>query len=272
MASTGYDCRVRINGLTISYDDLGIGSIPVIFIHGFPFNKISWYPQMEFLKTSHRVIAYDIRGFGKSTAGDESYSIGLFADDLRSFMDALEIDKAVICGLSMGGYILLNAVNRFPGKFEAVVFCDTQCIADSPEAKEKRYKNIALIECGGIVEFTEAFVKNIFCRETFESNKKMVEMVKSIILSTSPKVITATFQALAQRYESCSTLKAIDIPALILCGREDIITPPGQAEFMFENIAKSTMKIINRSGHLSNLEQPVEFNKHLLNFINQIVK
>ncbi|MBK5286416.1 MAG: alpha/beta hydrolase, partial [Bacteroidia bacterium] len=110
MLTTGADININLNDITICYDDFGKGVIPILFIHGFPFDKSSWQPQMEFLKNTHRVIAYDIRGFGKSTAGDKKISISLFADDLIKLMDALELQKAIVCGLSMGGYILLNAV------------------------------------------------------------------------------------------------------------------------------------------------------------------
>ena len=137
---------IPINNVTICYDDYGDSELPILFIHGFPFDKSTWEPQMEFLKISHRVIAYDIRGFGKSIAGNEKNSISLFADDLVKFMDALAIKKAIVCGLSMGGYILLNAVNRYPEKFEAIILCDTQCIADSPEAKAKRIHTIEKVK------------------------------------------------------------------------------------------------------------------------------
>jgi len=132
---TGHDINIKLNGLTISYDDLGKGAVPIIFIHGFPFDKSSWQPQMEFFKKTNRVIAYDIRGFGKSSSGNEKESIRLFADDLIKFMDGLEITKAIVCGFSMGGYILLNAVCHYPKRFDAIILSDTQCIADSVETK-----------------------------------------------------------------------------------------------------------------------------------------
>ena len=112
---------IDIDGITISFDDFGKSDIPIIFIHGFPFDKSSWQPQITFFKHTHRVIAYDIRGFGASTAGTEKASISLFADDLVHFMDRMQIEKAIVCGLSMGGYILLNAVKRFPTRFEAII-------------------------------------------------------------------------------------------------------------------------------------------------------
>src|SRR5690606_2259848 len=121
------------NNFNLSYDDVGEGELPVIFLHGFPFDKTMWREQIDFLKTSFRVIACDIRGFGSSKDEESRLSIDLFGEDLIAFMDKLAINKAIICGLSMGGFIALNVLNRFPDRFEAVILCDTQCIDDSPE-------------------------------------------------------------------------------------------------------------------------------------------
>jgi len=272
MQTTGNDISINLNGVTICYDDFGKGIVPIIFIHGFPFDKSSWQPQMDFLKKNHRVIAYDIRGFGKSTANAENASIRLFADDLIKLMDALQINKAIVCGLSMGGYILLNAVTRYPEKFKAIILSDTQCIADPPEAKEKRYKTIEQIDAGGLIGFAETFVKNIFYQESLETKKELVQKIKNIIFSTSTVTITRTLNALAQRLEMCSSLNEISVPALILCGKEDTVTPPSQAEFLHSNIANSTIHCIDKAGHLSNLEQPDEFNQHLTNFIAGLIK
>ena len=172
----------------------------------------------------------------------------------------------------MGGYILLSALNRNPEKFEAIILCDTQCIADSPEAKAKRYETIGLIEAGVLKEYAEGFVKNVFCKKTLEAQNEVVEKIKNTILSTSPLTITRTLRALAQRSETCSTLDKIAVPALIICGKEDTVTPPAQSELMLKSISNSDFKIIDNAGHLSNLEQPDEFNKHLLNFIAGLMK
>lgn len=272
MQATGNDININLNGVTICYDDFGKGIIPIIFIHGFPFDKSSWQPQMELLKNTHRVIAYDIRGFGKSTPGKEKQSIDLFADDLVKFMDGLEINKAIVCGLSMGGYILLNAVNRYPGKFKAIILCDTQCIADTPEVKDKRNQTISHIMASGLKDFTEGFAKNIFCPESLDTKKELVEKIKNIILSTSPVTITGTLSALAQRWEMCSSLHEISVPALILCGKEDTVTPLAQSEFLLQNIPNATLHSISKAGHMSNLEQPDEFNQHLTNFFSSLLK
>ena len=186
----GKDININLNGVTICYDDFGVGEIPIIFIHGFPFDKSSWQPQMEFLRKTHRVIAYDIRGFGKSTSGQDEQSIRLFADDLVNFMDALEINKAIVCGLSMGGYILLNAVYRYANRFQALVLSDTQCIADPAEIKEKRYDAIAQVIAGKLKDFTDGSIQTVFCPESLEMKKELVEKIRNIILTTSPLTIS----------------------------------------------------------------------------------
>lgn len=270
MQTTGTDLRINLDGITISYDDVGKGTTPVIFIHGFPFDKSSWQPQMEFLKDTQRVIAYDIRSFGKSTADNEKASMSLFADDLIKLMDALEMDKAVVCGLSMGGYILLNAVNRYPERFKAIILSDSQCIADSPEAKEKRYKTIEHIEAGGLNDFANGFIKNVFCQESVENKKELVERIKTIVLTTLPATITGTLAALAERSEMCSSLNKISVPALILCGNEDKVTPFAQSEILHQHIVGSTLHSIAQAGHLSNLEQPEQFNRHVTKFISAL--
>ncbi len=271
MRATGNNIEIRVNGITLCYDDEGNGNMPVVFIHGFPFDRLMWQPQVDFLKSSQRVIAYDIRGFGKSGAGAEKASIELFANDLIKLMDGLQISKAIICGLSMGGYIVLNAVSRFPERFEKIILSDTQCIADSSDGREKRFKTIQRIEAGGLSDFTETFVKNIFCKDSLTNKKELVDGIKDTILSTSKQTITGTLAALAERNETCSVLNSISIPALILCGREDGITPPAQAEFLKNNIKNSTLHIIEGAGHMSNLEQADEFNELVKQFITDSV-
>jgi 3-oxoadipate enol-lactonase len=256
-----------INGANICYDDFGEGETPIIFIHGFPFDKSSWQTQLDFLRKTNRVIAYDIRGFGNSTGGQDKISIQLFANDLIKFMDTLAIKTAIVCGLSMGGYILLNAVHQYPERFKAIILSDTQCLADSAEAKDKRMQTIAKIETDGLQNFADGFIKNIFCKESIENKKGLVASIKNIMLNTPPQTITDTLMALAQRAETCSALKQITVPALLLCGSEDKITPPEQAEFMHSNISDSTFYIINNAGHMANMEQPDVFNKHVVEFI-----
>ncbi len=263
----GYDLTIPVNNFHLSYDDIGEGIIPIIFLHGYPFDKTMWQGQLDFLKASYRLIPCDIRGFGKSTDEESSLSIDLFADDLIAFMDELSIDKAIICGLSMGGFIALNAMKRFPDRFEALILCDTQCIADTTEVKEKRYKTINEIEADGVTNFNEGFIKSVFHKDSITNKKELVEQLKHVVFANSEQVIIQGLIALAERTETCSTLNEITIPTLIICCREDEVTPLAQSELMNKAIEGSVLHVIDNAGHVSNLEQPDEFNKHLHDFL-----
>lgn len=271
-AIKGYDLTIPINNFELSYDDVGEGAVPIIFLHGYPFDKTMWQLQLDFLQSSHRLIACDIRGFGKSTDEESPLSIDLFADDLIQFMDKLSIDKAILCGLSMGGFITLNAVQRFPDRFEALILCDTQCIADTAEVKEKRYKTIEEIEVDGEEKFNEGFIKKVFHKDSITNKKKLVEQLRSVVFANSKHIIVQGLVALAERSETCSNLNAITIPTLIICGREDEVTPLAQSEFMNATIKGSILHVIDNAGHVSNLEQPHKFNKHLLDFLMALDK
>lgn len=266
-ATKGYNLTIPVNNFHLSYDDIGEGSIPIIFLHGYPFDKTMWQPQLDFLKSSYRLIPCDIRGFGKSTDEESPLRIDLFGEDLIAFMDKLCINKAIICGLSMGGFIALNAVKRFPDRFKALVLCDTQCIADTAEVKEKRYKIIDEIEVVGVTNFNEGFIKSVFHKDSLSNKTELVEKLRSVVFSNSQHIITAGLTALAERSETCSTLNEITIPTLIICGREDEVTPLAQSEFMKATIKGSILHVIDNAGHVSNLEQPHEFNKNLEDFL-----
>jgi len=262
-----------INNHTVSYTDEGKYGAPVIiFIHGFPFNKSMWDPQLELLRDHCRIITYDIRGFGNSGTGNVDFTIGLFAEDLVSLMDVLKIGKAMLCGLSMGGYIALYAIEKYSDRFSALILSDTSCKSDTAEAKAKRLKAIENITKNGALEYAEQMIKNLFAPESFSGKVQEISSVKDMIANTSVKTLCDTLLALSNRKETCSKLSEIKIPVLIMAGREDIITPPAEAQYMSENITGSIVKIIDHSGHLSNLENTEEFNKQLKKFVLSVTE
>lgn len=269
-ATKGYNLSIPINGFSLSYDDIGEGNLPIIFLHGFPFDKTMWHEQLEFLKSTHRVIACDIRGFGQSTDEASHLSMDLFADDIIQFMDTLKIEKAIICGLSMGGFIALNLMKRYPKRFSALILCDTQCIADTAEVKENRFKAIKKIEADGVFDFNDSFIKKVFHKESLENKKELVSNLRNVVFSNSEHIIKQGLIALAERSETCSILSEIRIPTLIICGIEDEVTPLIQSEMMHHSIQGSIFHVIDDGGHVSNLEQPEVFNKHLLDFFERV--
>jgi pimeloyl-ACP methyl ester carboxylesterase len=263
--------KIKADDIVVSYFDEGKSSVPIVFIHGFPFDKTSWNNQIEFFSKSFRVIAYDIRGFGQSTAGDQEASIDLFANDLIHLLDVLKIEKAIVCGLSMGGYIVLNAVNRFPQRFVAIILANTQCLADSSETKVKRFDTINKLKQNGKVAFAEGFINQAFFEETIVEQKKMVQHAKQVILETSTNSIISGLKALAGRSENCSILQNIQVPSLIISGKHDQIIDPIESEYLNTSISKSSIGLIDKAAHLSNLDQPLAFNHQIFNFLKDKV-
>ncbi|HSQ45666.1 MAG TPA: alpha/beta fold hydrolase [Lutibacter sp.] len=271
MRHKGSNIELSVNNNIISYNDEGPEGAPIIiFIHGFPLNKSMWDKQLNALKDDYRVIAYDIRGHGATEVGTIDFSIDLFVIDLLCFMDALKIEKTMLCGLSMGGYIALNAIKNHPGRFTALILSDTNCTADSPEAKEKRMNTIISIQENGVEKLAEDLLPNLFAAESFKSNLEEIAAVKEMIVTTTIPSLSKSLHALANRKETCSKLAKINVPVLILVGEEDTITPPEAAIAMQEKIKDSLLELIPHAGHLSNMENENEFNSQLEKFIAKI--
>ncbi|MBK9254077.1 MAG: alpha/beta hydrolase [Saprospiraceae bacterium] len=263
--------NVQVDDFTANFNEIGSGSKTILFLHGFPFDKSSWDKQLNFLeKKGYKTFALDIRGFGNSTSGTKTFSIDRFADDLIQFMDLKGIKKAVVCGLSMGGYILLNVVSRYPDRLNGIILCDTQCLADSQEAKQKRMDTIQKLTENGAGEFADGFIQKVFFQKALEQKKDLVIKTKSIILKTSIASLKSGLEAIAGRNNTCSVLSEITMPALIICGKEDVITPPALSKEMHKNIKNSTLCLIENAGHLSNLERPIAFNNALFKFLHSV--
>lgn len=245
-------------------------AMPVVLIHGFPLNHTMWAPQIAALPDKHRVIAYDIRGHGDSDVGGGQYTMDLFADDLIALLNHLKIEKAVLCGLSMGGYIALRALERNPERVSALVLCDTRSEADSDETKSKRLAAVESIKEKGVPLFAEGFVKSAFAPETFTNHPGVVKNVKGMILKNSSLGICGSLLAMAFRTDTTASLSQIKIPTLIMVGENDQLTPPIASLFMKEKIPQARMVVIPGAGHLSNLENPTVFNQRLLSFLSEV--
>jgi 3-oxoadipate enol-lactonase len=262
--------KIHINGTRINYTERGLpNGLPVVFIHGFPFSHAMWEPQMLALPNDIRAISYDVRGHGDSDVGDGQYLIEFFVDDLIALLDHLVIEQAVVCGLSMGGYIALRAIERNPERFKGLILCDTKSEGDSNEGKLKRAATVKAVRTDGVKAFAANFVKAVFAPSTFQSNPPVIEKIRSIIEANSPTGICGTLIAMAARTDTTSSLPTIKVPTLILVGEHDTITPPAASQAMKEQIANAEMHIIAHAAHMSNLENPKEFNERLITFLKQ---
>ncbi len=267
--------KVRINALQMNFSDEGKPEgTPLLFIHGFPFSSAMWQQQVEHFSKTCRVITYDIRGHGASEIGDAQFSIEYFVDDILALLQFLNIPRAVIIGLSMGGYIALRMYERHPEKFLALVLCDTKSEADTNEGKIRRAQQAPQVKAEGAEVFARAFAHAVFFEKSFQTNPDAVAFIKKIIAATSPLAIAGTLLALAARTDSTPMLETISVPALVLVGEKDTVTPVAHSQILAQKIPTASLNIITDAGHLSNLENNVEFNTALeqflhTNFLNQ---
>jgi len=259
-----------INGNELYFETLGSQAVPIVLIHGFPFSHEMWDPQIPLLGNNFRVITYDLRGHGKSGVGDGQYMLEFFVDDLIGLLDHLKIEKAVLCGLSMGGYIALRAVERNPGRVLALILADTQARADSTEAKLRRAAAIKSVKANGVNAYAENFVKAVFAPQSFTRKSDAVEKIKRIIQSNSSLGICGALLALASRTDTTESLSVIKVPTLILVGEHDTVTPPSASQEVHSRIPNSEIHVIPNAGHMSNLENTDEFNRHIMNFLDKL--
>jgi pimeloyl-ACP methyl ester carboxylesterase len=240
------------------------GKTPVIFIHGFPYDHYMWDNQVDFLKDDYHCITYDVRGLGQSEAGDGQYTLELLVDDLSGIIDQLKIDKPVICGLSMGGYIALRAVEREQSKFSGLILCDTKSAADDNSGKLKRAGGIKKINTEGLDAYIDEAVPVTFAKETIENEKEIYEPILNRAKGYNPVGVKGCILAMAGRTDTTESLSKIEIPTLVICGNLDSLTPPFLMREIAGKIKNSEFASAPRAAHMSPVENP--------DFVNDVIK
>jgi 3-oxoadipate enol-lactonase len=261
--------KVSVNNIDIDCRDEGEG-LPVIFIHAFPLNQTMWDEQVAATSVTCRAITLDLRGFGRSGFGSSSHSIEEMASDVRGLMKRLGIERAVLVGLSMGGYVSLAFYRNYPGSVEALVLADTRAGADPQEARERRFKSAEKAEREGSAAIADDMTPLLLGRSSQATRPDLIAKTREMIEGNSPAGIAAAQRAMAARRDSTDLLGTINIPVLVIVGSEDSLTPPVEAEAMNRAIRGSRLEVIQRAGHLSNLEQPRLFNNALKQFIHPL--
>lgn len=262
--------NIKING--ISVNDFGGDGSPLVFIHAFPLCSRMWDPQVEYFQSKYRVITYDLRGLGYSNdLSDYLYTMEDLTDDLFSIMDEMKIQKAAACGLSVGGYILLRALVRDQNRFSAVILADTKSERDDNEGLLSRSAAIKALRRGNKQLFIKGQLKKLLSEESYSKNE-VREFTEKMMNWMDEKGMMAVLIAIATRTNTMFELKKIRTPALIIAGKEDVLTPPERSFYLREYLSGSVMKVIPGAGHLSNIEAPGEFNRAAELFLSENVK
>jgi len=255
-----------INGLSVFLEGNSKNK-SIIFLHGFPYDHTMWKAQIDELNEKYFCVTYDIRGLGESSVGDGQYTMESFVDDLEIIVDQLKLDKPVLCGLSMGGYISFRALERFENKFSAVILCDTRSEADNNEGKLKRAAAIKRINTEGLIPFTKDFVTNCFGDHYKQNNKEGFEKRIAKSSGFDPVGVKGSLLAMLGRNDTTEYLTKIKIPALVICGEFDSLTPPTVMKPIAERITSVEFVVIKNSGHMSPIENPKEVNEALTKFL-----
>jgi len=255
-----------INGISVNLFG-NENNQPVIFIHGFPFDHSMWNNQIEALKENFFCIAYDVRGLGESVIGDGQYTLEMYVDDLFDIIDELRLKEPFICGLSMGGYISLRALEREQNKFKGAILCDTRSDADNNEGKLKRAGTIKQINREGAENFIENFISGLFADTTKKGNATLYNSFTNKYKKTNPIGVKGASIAIMSRTDTTPSLPLISIPVLAICGSFDALTPPLLMRSMSEKIIGADFAVIPRAGHLAPLENPGCVNDLIKDFL-----
>lgn len=261
--------KENINGLSVFLEGNN-KSKSIVFVHGFPYDHTMWKAQIDELSKNYFCVAYDIRGLGESPAGDGQYTMESFVDDLESVMNELKLNKPILCGLSMGGYIGLRALERLEEKFSAVILCDTRSEADNNEGKLKRAGAIKRISTEGLAPFAKDFITNCYGDHYKQNNKDDFEKRIEKSSSFDSIGVKGSLLAMLGRNDTTEYLSKIKIPALVICGEHDALTPPPVMQSMAQKISGAEFVIIKNSGHMSPIENPLEVNKAINEFLNKL--
>jgi len=257
---------IRIDDIQMAYTDAGMGK-PLVLLHGYPFNRSLWNEQIAALSNSYRVIAPDLRGFGETEASEGPATMNRMAQDVAQLLDQLEIPRAAVGGLSMGGYVALAFYKLFPSRVRALVLADTRAQADTEEAKQTRAQQAEKALSEGMAGIADAMLPKLLTPETVSKRPEIVKRIRDMMLKTKPEGAAAALMGMAERDDQTELLSTVSAPTLIVVGAEDAITPVADSEKMHHAIAGSRLVVVESAGHVSNVERTEPFNQALTDFL-----
>ena len=253
----------------VAFGEYG-GGEPVVLLHAFPLNGKMWEPQAKALSGGHRVIAPDYPGFGRSPYPPAQPDVRFYAERIRELLDKLELERVVLGGLSMGGYVAFACLRLFPERVSGLVLANTRPDTDSEEVRESRKDMACRVAEEGVGVLIELQMERLLSPATLQNEPMVVEQVKSMILESSPDGVVGALGAMRDRPDSTSLLPEIEVPTLVIGGADDAISSPEIMAEMAGEIPNSEHHVLSGAGHLSNIEAPGEFNAAFEGFLKKL--
>jgi pimeloyl-ACP methyl ester carboxylesterase len=242
----------------------------VVLLHAFPLNSGMWDEQIEALRDRWHVIAPDLTGFGEAGAPDDpsAYSVEAYADDVAAVLRDEGIERAVIGGLSMGGYIAFSFLRRHREMVTGLVLADTRAAADTQEVAERRVAQQRQVAYEGTAELIENSLENLLSDDTRKRRPDVVERARRLMAQNPPAGFIGALDAMRRRPDAVDELAGIDVPVLVIVGEADKTSPPRVAAEMAASVPQARLEVLAGAGHLSNLEAPEAFNAALVSFLD----
>jgi len=255
----------------LAHDDRGHGA-PVVLLHAFPTDRTLWNEVATTLADKEwRIITPDFRGFGASALGHDTPDLNVVADDVIALLDRLGIDTAVIGGLSLGGYVTMNIVARYPERLRGFILADTKAAADDEAGAERRRAIADTVERDGNNDaYVDGWMNTLVGNTTRRWRPEVVERVRLWATQTPVATVAYYQRAMATRPDSFQTLQLATVPALVVVGTEDEISPMSDAEAMRVTLAQAVLNVVATSGHLSAIEAPDEVASALHSYLTSI--
>jgi pimeloyl-ACP methyl ester carboxylesterase len=258
---------LRSDDAEIFYEIRGSGP-PVVLLHPFPSHHEFWHPVASALESHYRLILPDLRGHGESEIGEGPALMPKHARDIARVLDAVGVGKAAFVGCSIGGYILFEFWRRSRERVNSLVLCDTRPQADTAEARANRLRSAATVVEQGTEPFIETMIPKLMGRTTLTTRPDLVEGARVMMRKMSAENISLVLRGMAERPDSVADLKAINVPALLVVGEEDVLSPVADGELMRQNIPGSQLKVVPKGGHYSPWEQPEAVGPVLRQFLD----
>ncbi|MCF7803834.1 MAG: alpha/beta hydrolase [Candidatus Marinimicrobia bacterium] len=258
--------KVEVNGIDLNFGDSGEG-VPVILLHGFPFDRNLWYDQVSALQDHCRVITPDLRGFGDSKAPEEPVSMSQYAADVVAMMDLLNIERAIVGGLSMGGYISLAIAEQYPERLLGLILSNTKASKDTAAQRQNRYNISEKTHYDGTEFLVKDLLEKVLCENTLKEHPDIVEYTQQMMRRQPGAGVRGALAGMAERKDREFILSEIEVPVLVISGKNDSLIPVFDSKMMVREMPHAHLEIIADSGHLSNLEQPELYNDILLRYI-----
>jgi pimeloyl-ACP methyl ester carboxylesterase len=257
--------------MDLAYSDSGPGRV-VVLLHGFPLSREMWREQLSGLGSIYRVIAPDLRGHGDSPAPEGVYTMDEMADDVIELLDTLHItERVVLGGMSMGGYVALSLVARYPHRIRGLILMDTRAGADSLEVAANREVSArSVLSANSATPVVDAMLPRLFAPLTQEQRPERVEPMMTIMVKSSPAGVAGALRGMAVRPDRKDELSKISVPTLILVGEHDVITPPAEAKAMADAIPAARLEIIPGAGHMAPYENYSAANAAILQFLKSL--